>query len=79
VIADLANPLPVVVIGDILSLPSEDRDQFKRWSDDIIAFAARLGADQPGLADRALRSTSGWPTISASWLPNSGSSPTRRC
>ncbi len=58
VIADLANPLPVIVIGDMLSLPPEEREQFKRWSDDIIAFGARLGADQPGLAERALRSTS---------------------
>ncbi len=57
VIADLANPLPVIVIGDMLSLPPEERGQFKRWSDDIIAFSARLGADQPGLAERALRST----------------------
>jgi len=57
VIADLANPLPVVVIGDMLSLPPDEREQFKRWSDDIIAFGARLGADQPGVAERALRST----------------------
>ena len=57
VIADLANPLPVIVIGEMLSLPPGEREQFKRWSDDIIAFGARLGADQPGLAERALRST----------------------
>jgi cytochrome P450 len=57
VIADLAYPLPVIVIGEMLSLPPGEREQFKRWSDDIIAFAARLGADQPGLAGRALRST----------------------
>jgi pimeloyl-[acyl-carrier protein] synthase len=58
VIADLANPLPVIVIGDMLSLPPQEREQFKRWSDNIIAFGARLGADKPGLAERALRSTS---------------------
>jgi pimeloyl-[acyl-carrier protein] synthase len=57
VIADLANPLPVLVIGEMLSLPPAEREQFKRWSDDIIAFGARLGADQPGLAERALRSS----------------------
>ena len=57
VIEDLAYPLPVIVIGELLSLPPGERTQFKRWSDDIIAFAARLGADQPDLAERALRST----------------------
>jgi pimeloyl-[acyl-carrier protein] synthase len=41
----------------MLSLPPAEREQFKHWSDDIIAFGARLGADQPGLAERALRST----------------------
>jgi cytochrome P450 len=40
----------------MLSLPPGERAQFKRWSDDVIAFAARLGADQPGLAERAVRS-----------------------
>lgn len=43
VIADLANPLPVIIISEILSLPPDEREQFKRWSDDIIAFGARLG------------------------------------
>jgi hypothetical protein len=56
-IADLAEPLPLLVIGEMLSLPPGERAQFKRWSDDIIAFGARLGADPPGLAERALRST----------------------
>jgi pimeloyl-[acyl-carrier protein] synthase len=54
--ADLAEPLPLIIIGEMLSLPPGERAQFKRWSDDIIAFAARLGADQSELADRAVRS-----------------------
>ncbi|HEX5502977.1 MAG TPA: hypothetical protein VFW96_10160 [Thermomicrobiales bacterium] len=55
-IADLAYPLPVIIISDLLGLPHDERAQFKRWSDDIIAFSARLGADEPGLAERAAAS-----------------------
>ena len=40
VIADLAYPLPVMVVMELLSLPRADRDQFKRWSDDVIAYSA---------------------------------------
>ncbi len=37
VIRDLAYPLPVIVIAEMLGVPTEDREQFKRWSDDAIA------------------------------------------
>jgi cytochrome P450 len=32
-IAALAYPLPVIVISEMIGVPSEDREQFKRWSD----------------------------------------------
>jgi cytochrome P450 len=35
VIADLAYPLPVIVIAEMLSVPAEDRDKFKGWSRDL--------------------------------------------
>jgi cytochrome P450 len=41
VIRDLAWPLPVIVIAEMLGVPAADRDSFKRWSDDV---AAALGA-----------------------------------
>jgi len=36
VMADLANPLPVMVISDLLGVPPEEYQQFKKWSDKII-------------------------------------------
>lgn len=36
VMADLANPLPVMVISDLLGVPPEHYLQFKNWSDKII-------------------------------------------
>lgn len=37
VIDDLAYPLPVIVIAEILGVPPEDRADFKRWSDALVA------------------------------------------
>lgn len=37
VIRDLAYPLPVIVIAEMLGVPPEHRDDFKRWSDEIVA------------------------------------------
>lgn len=34
-IRDFAYPLPATVIGEMLGVPPEDRDQYKKWSDDI--------------------------------------------
>jgi cytochrome P450 len=36
VMADLANPLPVMVISDLLGVPQEDYLRFKSWSDKIV-------------------------------------------
>ena len=33
----LSYPLPVVVIAEIIGIPAEDRERFKRWSDQAIA------------------------------------------
>jgi len=35
-IPDFAGPLPTLVIADMLGVSLEDRDDFKRWSDDLI-------------------------------------------
>lgn len=43
VIRDIAYPLPVTVIAELLGVPVTDREQLKKWSDD---YAAMLGSFQ---------------------------------
>jgi hypothetical protein len=37
-VKDMAIPLPVTVLAEILGVPKSDVKHFKRWADDIIAF-----------------------------------------
>ncbi len=38
VIRDLAYPLPVTVIAEMLGIPADDRERFKKWSDAVVAI-----------------------------------------
>src|SRR5262249_2083759 len=38
VVRDLAEPLPILVIAELLGLPSADRRELKRWSDDLAVM-----------------------------------------
>jgi cytochrome P450 len=39
---DLANPLPAIVIAEMLGVPIADQQQFKEWSDDIAMGLAGI-------------------------------------
>jgi cytochrome P450 len=41
-IADYAAPLPMMVIAEMLGIPSSDRARFKRWSDAILGLSETI-------------------------------------
>lgn len=45
VIDDLAGPLPTTIIAEMLGIPSEDREKFKLWTNQLIGSAPREGTD----------------------------------
>jgi cytochrome P450 family 142 subfamily A polypeptide 1 len=49
-VRDIAAPLPMIVIGNMLGVAPEDRDALLRWSDDMLKA---LGSPDPGAMDRA--------------------------
>src|SRR5580658_7733567 len=44
-IHEIAHPLPVILIAELLGAPAEDRHFFKRWSSEILAFQGTGVAD----------------------------------
>jgi cytochrome P450 len=50
----LTYPLPVTIIAEIIGIPAEDRAQFKRWSDAVVANLGLvfLGGFDPERAQR---------------------------
>jgi len=56
VVADLAVPLPMIVIAEVLGVPASDRERFKGWSSDV---AASLGGpfQPPDVLEKARNSS----------------------
>jgi cytochrome P450 len=52
VIHDLAYPLPIIVIAEMLGLAAEERERFKGWSDDLFAILG-IVRHSPDLMERA--------------------------
>ena len=57
VIRDLAYPLPIIVIAEMLGVPVEDREQLKAWSDELALFVGSAVAG-PAKYERAHRAVS---------------------
>jgi cytochrome P450 family 142 subfamily A polypeptide 1 len=49
-VADIAAPLPIIVIGDMLGVAPADRDDLLRWSDDMLKAQ---GSPDPSLFEGA--------------------------
>jgi cytochrome P450 len=47
VVADLAVPVPVTIIAEMLGVPAERVDDFKHWSDLVIAVTTGAGRERP--------------------------------
>jgi cytochrome P450 family 142 subfamily A polypeptide 1 len=52
-VRDIAAPLPMIVIGDMLGVAAEDRDDLLRWSDDMLKSLGSPDPDAMGLAAMA--------------------------
>lgn len=55
-IKDFAYPIPAIVVAELIGVPAEDRDHFKKWSDDILTlvFGAQGEDDRRALAQQGL-------------------------
>ena len=53
-VADLAFPLPITVIGELIGIPDADRGLFRDWSRDILAVVANQA---PTAEDMAVANT----------------------
>jgi cytochrome P450 family 142 subfamily A polypeptide 1 len=56
-VRDIAAPLPLIVIGDLLGVKEEDHDRLLRWSDD---FMCALGSKDPELLMRQATAAAEW-------------------
>lgn len=56
IIHDLAYPLPVMVIAELIGLPASDRADFKRWSDDLFAILGTVKHKSQHVLERAAQS-----------------------
>jgi pimeloyl-[acyl-carrier protein] synthase len=52
-VADLAHPLPAVVIAEMAGFPVEDRERFRDWTYRINAFFFQSGTADPAAAEDA--------------------------
>jgi cytochrome P450 len=52
-VRDLASPLPILVISELLGVPTQDREQIRRWTNDLVALLDPFSGASLAQADRA--------------------------
>ena len=71
-VKEIAAPLPMIVIADLLGVKEEDHDRLLNWSDDIMCA---LGADDPALIQRQAVAAAGWAAYNAAVVADRRSKP----
>jgi cytochrome P450 family 142 subfamily A polypeptide 1 len=56
-VREIAAPLPMIVIGDMLGVLPEDRDRLLRWSEDLLRSS---GSDDPADLEASMRAAGDW-------------------
>ncbi|WP_233520366.1 cytochrome P450 [Prauserella sp. PE36] len=61
-VADFAYPIPAIVVAELIGVPAQDRDLFKKWSDDILTlvFGAQGEPGRRELAQQGLVELTGY-------------------
>ncbi len=52
-IRDLASPLPILVISELLGVPTADREQIRLWTNDLVALLDPFSGASLAVADRS--------------------------
>ena len=60
VIRDLAYPLPVTVISQMLGVPAAERERFTHWSDALVRAIGYAGIDELSRSREAVRQFGAW-------------------
>ena len=71
-VREIATPLPIIMIADLLGVKDEDHEMLLGWSDDLMCA---LGADDPVLIQRQATAAAGWAQYNAAVVADRRSKP----